>query len=160
DSHEHLGLSGDRTPDRAPVPAEREWIDGEWDILRDLFGNYVTADLVVAGAEPEAVDRLIAPSAGDLESRFLPIREAWEAVRHTAAEVYGLDALSVEGLEQAQARLEELRRPGEMLRLLRETAGLDHVQIDDMTWGCEVDPSGPDFFLYDLSWWAFCNGRV
>jgi hypothetical protein len=170
DSHEHLGLSGDvGVPDRETAPAERDWVEGEWDILRDLFGNYVAADLVVAGANPDTVQRLVDPSAGDIESRFSQVESVWEAVRHTgygegvrliAAEVYGLDKLTLEGLERAQARLEELRRPGEMLRLLRETARLDHVQIDGNTWACEADVAEPDFYLHDLSWWDFCNGEI
>jgi uncharacterized protein len=169
DSHEHLGASSDLFLSD-PAPAEREWVEGRWDILRDLFDtNYVAADLVVAGAAPDTVERLVDPSAGDIESRFASIRDAWEAVRHTgygeavrliAAEIYGLDDLTPEGLEQAQARLEELQRPGEMRRLLRETARLDHVQIDDYKWSCQVDPTGPDFFLYDLSWVSFCSGKI
>ncbi len=81
-----------------------------------------------------------------------------EAVRLIAREVYGLDSLTAEGLEAAQRKLEELRRPGERLRLLREVAGLDHVQIDDFRWACKPDESGPDFFLYDLSWANFASG--
>jgi hypothetical protein len=50
-----------------------------------------------------------------------------------------------------------LRRPGERLRLLRDVARLDHTQTDDSRWPCEPDESGPDFFLYDLSWLAFCG---
>jgi hypothetical protein len=63
-------------------------------------------------------------------------------------------------LEAAQRRLEELRQPGERLRLLSEVAGLDHVQIDDFQWACKPDESGPDFFLYDLSWAGFARGDV
>jgi hypothetical protein len=167
DSHEHLSGFGD--PDRDPTPAERAWTDGEWDILRDLFGNYVAADLIVAGASPGAVERLLDPSAGDIQSRFAGIRDTWEVAQHTgygeavrliAGEIYGLDELTLDGLERAQARLEELQRPGEMLRLLSETARLDHVQIDDVSWACQADPSGPEFFLYDLSWANFCNGQI
>jgi uncharacterized protein len=39
-------------------------------------------------------------------------------------------------------------------------ARLDHVQIDDFQWACNPDPSGPDFFLYDLSWASFANGDL
>src|SRR5206468_1695769 len=83
-----------------------------------------------------------------------------EAVRLIAREVYGLDSITAEGLETAQGKLEELRQPGERLRLLSEVAGLDHVQIDDFRWACEPDESGPGFFLYDLSWANFANGDV
>jgi hypothetical protein len=169
DTHEHLGWDFDFLHDRALPPAEREWVEGSFDILTDLFGGYVAADLVVAGAAPDAVERLTDPSAGDVERRFADVRDAWEAVRHTgygeavqliASEVYGVDDITLESLEQAQTVLDELRRPGEMLRLLRETARLDHVQIDNGSWVCAADPSGADFFLHDLSWWNFCEGQI
>jgi hypothetical protein len=159
DTHEHL-FREDRW---AGDDADRH------DILRDLFMNYVPADLEVAGATKEALERLLDPAAGDLESRFVGIRDAWEAtqltgygeaVRLIAKEIYGLDSLTVEGLEAAQRKLDELRRPGERLRLLRDVAGLDHVQIDDFVWACEPDESGPGFFLYDLSWADLANGVV
>jgi predicted TIM-barrel fold metal-dependent hydrolase len=68
--------------------------------------------------------------------------------------------LTPDGLEAAQAKLTTLRRSGERLRLLRETANLDHTQTDDFCWPCRPDASGPDFFLYDLSWANFCSGDV
>jgi hypothetical protein len=34
------------------------------------------------------------------------------------------------------------------------------VQTDNFVWACLPDVSGPDFFLYDLSWVGFCNGDV
>ena len=69
------------------------------DVLFDLFGNYVMADLVVAGATPEAVDRLIDTSNRDLHARFAPVQKAWgrcrhmgygEAVRFIAQRIYGI----------------------------------------------------------------------
>src|SRR5437667_5230854 len=148
---------------------ESGWGDDRPGILQDLFMNYVPSDLEVAGASKEAIQRLFDPAAGDIESRFAGIRDAWEATQHTgygeavrliAREVYGLDSLTAEGLEGAQRKLEELRQPGERLRLLREVAGLDHVQIDDFQWACKPDESGPDFFLYDLSWAGLANGEI
>jgi predicted TIM-barrel fold metal-dependent hydrolase len=157
DTHEHLNR-------------EKEWVEnGPADVLQDLFGNYVAADLVSAGASPEAVKRLMDGSDPDLEARFAGVREAWEAVRFTgygeavrllARAVYGMEELGRGSLREAQARLHELRRPGERLRLLREVANLDHTQTDDFAWSCEPDDSGPDFFLYDLSWRSFCCGTI
>ncbi len=173
DTHEHLGsyhskLRALQDVRLSPVPAEEGWAEAGADILCDLFGNYVSADLIVAGATPEAVERLLDPASGDLETRFDSIRDAWEAARHTgygegveliASEIYGMTDLSVPNLERAQVMLQELQQPGGMLRLLRDTALLDHVQIDDIRWACEADPSAPDFFLHDLSWWGFSSGQ-
>ena len=175
DTHEHLlpedEWAGDNAKqiERIKEAGESAWGDARPDILQDLFMNYVPSDLKVAGATKEAMQRLFDPAAGDLEARFSGIRDAWEATQHTgygeavrliAREVYDLDSITPEGLEAAQRRLEELRRPGERLRLLRDVAGLDHVQIDDFRWACEPDASGPDFFLYDLSWADFARGDI
>jgi predicted TIM-barrel fold metal-dependent hydrolase len=175
DTHEHLFPEDRWAGDNAKLieawkqAGEPGWGDTSPDILQDLFLNYMPSDLEVAGATKEALQRLFDPAAGDIESRFSGIRDAWEAGQYTgygeavrliAREVYGLDSLTPDGLEAAQRRLEELRQPGERLRLLSEVAGLDHVQIDDFQWACKPDESGPDFFLYDLSWAGFANGDL
>jgi uncharacterized protein len=175
DTHEHLLPEDQWAGNNAKLIEQMEeageagWGDDRPDILQDLFRNYVRSDLEVAGATKEAIQRLFDPASGDLEARFSRIRDAWEATQYTgygeavrliAREVYDLDSITPEGLEAAQRRLEELRQPAERLRLLRDVAGLDHVQIDDFQWVCEPDPSGPDFFLYDLSWAAFARGEV
>ncbi len=156
DTHEHLRF-------------EEEWVRDGPDVLQDLFGNYVPADLVVAGASQEDVDFLLDSGRGDVAARFERVRKAWEAVIHTgygeavgilAEEVYGMTDLTAEGLLAAQGENERLRAPGRRLALLRDRAGLDHVQIDNFVWACEPDVSGPGFFLYDLSWMGFCNGEV
>jgi hypothetical protein len=138
------------------------------DILVDLFDNYVTADLVVAGASPDAVARLIDPSEPDLKARFRPVQSAWERCRHTgygeatrivARRFYGIDGITPETLENAKEKAAAFRRPGTRIELLRQ-AGIDHIQVDDFSWKCAPDASGPDFFLYDLSWESFCSGRI
>ena len=175
DTHEHLLPEDQWAGDNAKLieqmkeEGEPGWGDVGPDILQDLFLNYAPSDLEVAGATKEALQRLFDPAAGDIECRFAGIRDAWEATQYTgygeavrliAREVYGLDSITPDGLEAAQRKLQELRRPGERLRLLSEVAGLDHVQIDDFRLACEPDESGPDFFLYDISWWHFADGDL
>jgi uncharacterized protein len=152
DTHEHLG-SEDRYVNEGP------------DLLQSLFDNYVTADLIVAGAGQAAVTALLDKQNPDLDGRFGAIQPAWEAVQHTgygeavqliAREVYGLEAITVAALEAAQDTHQALRAPGERLRLLRDHANLDHVQIDNFIHACPPDPSGPAFFFYDISWVNFC----
>ncbi len=156
DTHEHLNKEHDITQ-HGP------------DILQDLFGNYVEADLVVAGATEAAVKRLFDASDPDLRARFAAVRTAWERCRHTgygeavrmiARRAYGIEEITSEAIEAAAPRAIALRQPGERLRILRDEANLDHVQIDDFRWQCMPDSSGPDFFLYDLSWAGFCHGEV
>jgi uncharacterized protein len=156
DTHEHLDK-------------EAEYTDDGHDILQDLFENYIQADLVVAGATEEAVKRLFDASDPDLRGRFAGVRAAWERCRHTgygeavqliARRAYGMDEISPEAIEAAAPRAIALRQPGERLRILRDEANLDHVQIDDFRWQCEPDQSALDFFLYDLSWVGFCRGEI
>ena len=138
------------------------------DVLFDLFENYVKADLVVAGATPQAVERLVDLSNRDVGARFTPIKQAWECCRHTgygeavrfiAQQAYGMEEITIQALEAAQERSVEFRRPGKRLEMLQQ-AGIDHVQLDDFSWACLPDASGPEFFLYDLSWVNFCNGQI
>ena len=156
DTHEHL-------------PSEQGWVEDGPDILQDLFDNYVVADLVVAGASQEAVDRAVDGKDPDLAGRFAGIERAWHMVRHTgygravsaaAKLVYGLDEITLDSLEAARHRTLQLRRPGERLRLLRDVARLDHVQIDNSCWPCHPDPSGLDFFLYDIYWGDLTSGEI
>ena len=154
DTHEHL-------------VKEAEYVEHGPDVLQDLFGLYIGNDLLVAGAEYDAVERLIDPTDPDVEGRWNGIKDAWqhcrftgygEAVRLIATLVYGMEELTLPAILAAAARNAQLRQPGERLRLLKEVANLDHVQIDDFVWVCLPDESGPDFFLYDLSWADFSNG--
>ncbi len=156
DTHEHLHT-------------EQHYVEEGPDVLQAIFENYLLADLVVAGASAEAVARLVDASDPDIRARFAGVRDAWEACQHTgygeavrliARLVYDLEEITPDGLEGVTARHAALRHPGERLRLLRDVARLEYVQIDDSEWICQPDSAGPDFFLYDLSWVNFCDGRL
>ncbi|MAE59815.1 MAG: hypothetical protein CMJ49_00505 [Planctomycetaceae bacterium] len=139
------------------------------DIVSELFSGYLSSDLLTAGATPEAVEAATTPTGIDIAKRFEGIREAWEmsqltgygeAARITAKLVYGMDRITGDALEAAQDVSKANRVPGRRHSLLSETGNIDHVQIDDFVRPCEPDPSGLDFFLYDLSWVSFCQGAV
>lgn len=156
DTHEHLAGENAYTGNGGP------------DLLQNLFANYVPADLVVAGAGQAAVNRLLDAADPDVRSRFTGIEKAWRAVRHTgygeavsviARELYGLEEISADGLESVLPLHDALRQPGQRLHILRDRANLDHVQVDDFVRACLMDPSGPDFFFYDISWVKFVNGE-
>ena len=156
DTHEHLRK-------------DRDWVTDGPDILQDLFGNYVPADLITAGATGDALQKLTDASDPDFGARYEGIRAAFETARFTgygeavrilAHEVYGMADFSGDELQKAQKKLEAWRQPGGRHELLSTMAKLDHVQTDDFCWPCVPDESGVDFFLYDLSWAGFCNGQI
>ena len=155
DTHEHMRR-------------ENDWVENGPDILQDLFGNYVPADLNTAGASPEAMSNLM-DSSKDIESRFEGIRHAWESTQFTgygeavsliAEHIYGLDELTGKNIANAQEKVNKIQTPGKRYEILHDLANLDHIQTDDFRWNCDPDASGPDFFLYDLSWATFCNGQI
>lgn len=147
---------------------ESDWVHkGPGDVLADLFWHYAQKDLIAAGAGPESIRRLIDGADPDIESRFAAIEPAWramqftgygEAVRLTARHVYGIDEITPAALRAAGPRLAALRRPGERYRFLHDVMNLDHVQVNQYAPPPAPDPSGVEFFLYDLSWAMPCCG--
>jgi predicted TIM-barrel fold metal-dependent hydrolase len=71
--------------------------------------------------------------------------------------VYELDSINAESLEAAQEKFGGRDRRGERIRLLRDVAKIDHVQVDDMTLPAMPDEEDPGFFRYDLTWWRFAD---
>jgi predicted TIM-barrel fold metal-dependent hydrolase len=152
------------------MQSDRQWeTSGPRDVLVDLFGMYSRDDLVVAGAAPEAMARLLDGTDPDIEGRFAAIADAWrrmqytgygEVVRIVAGQVYGIDELSGPAAVRAQVRLDELRTAAGSLHLLRDRALLDHIQIDSGLQPRESSAIAPEFYLYDLSWAAFSQGDL
>ena len=146
---------------------EKQWIEnGPADVLVDFLETYVTVDLFGAQCGQEALDQGRLHPEVDLRTRWAALSPAWDRIRDTgygeamaiqAREVYGIEEITPEAMEAAQPVLDSLRKPGERLRLLKDVANIDHVQID----GGPVlppDPAGPDFFLHDISWYTYCIG--
>lgn len=119
---------------------QQEFIDQGPDVLRTLFHHYLHTDLRTAGASQAAIERAANSADPDVEARFEGVREAWSRCRHTGYGqavsctpklVYGLDALTLPGILAAETIQRKLRLPVQRLRLLRNLASLDRVQIDD-----------------------------
>lgn len=154
DTHEHLRRHHDFQLDQV-------------DVLSALFDNYVTSDLVVAGASPESVDHLINPQAGPVSERFRAVEAAWnrcrytgygEAVQMAAEHFYDLMELTPESLEAAADDHARLMATRSRRRILQEDAHLDHVQIDDFTMEIVPDDEDRHFFLYDISLMELVSG--
>ncbi len=147
DTHEHLLRHPSFTPERL-------------DILGALLENYVTADLVVAGAAPDTVANLTNPGGGTVSDRFAAVETAWQRCRHTgygeavqlaAAHFYGLTELTPASLDAAQGQHRHLMATRTRKQILQQDARLDHVQIDDFTMDITPDEEDPHFFRYDIS---------
>jgi hypothetical protein len=154
DTHEHLWHEG-------------QWRESKPDILCELFDNYVKGDFVSAGADVAVVERLLDDSNPDIAARFDPVADVWSKIQHTgygeasriiAKEHFGFDSINTGNLATAQENLPAAWPHGDRLKVLQDGAGLHHVQVDDFVWACARDESGPDFFLYDISWVRFCDG--
>src|SRR4051794_26023177 len=135
DTHEHLRK-------------EQEYVEAGPDVLADLFDNYAPQDLITAGASAEAVKALLDSSNPDIAARWNGVKDFWqhtqftgygEAVRTTARDVYGMDEITLAGIEAGAEINRQRRQPGERLRILRDEGNLDHVQIDDFVWACLPD---------------------
>lgn len=155
DTHEHL-----RT--------EEAWLNESPDVLGLILSHYISGDLVNAGVSDEDVALARGEREGTLAERVAAIRDAWaltahtgygEAARYVAREFFGLNAedLDPDAMAAAQATLDGLKQPAERLALLRDKAGLDHVQIDDFSVPHTPDPTDSAFFMYDLSYAAFAQ---
>jgi len=156
DTHEHMSK-------------EPAFVDNGPDILQSLFDGYSTSDLVSAGASAAAVKRMGDASDPDVRGRFEGIRVAWErmqftgygeGVRWVAQNLFGIDEISADAVEKAAPLAKHMHTPGQRLHLLKEVANLDHIQVDDFEAVTRPDASGPDFFLYDLSWWGWTCGNI
>ena len=76
-------------------------------------------------------------------------------------DVYGFDDLTPDVLAPAQEKLIELRTPGGPLQFAAR-GRQSSIIFRPMILPGPVTPmkSGPDFFLYDLSWAGFCSGQI
>jgi predicted TIM-barrel fold metal-dependent hydrolase len=152
------------------MQSDRDWeMHGPRDVLVDLFSIYSVHDLIVAGATPAAAERLLNGTDPDIEERFAAVADAWramqctgygEAVRIVAIQVYGMEEVSGPAAREAQARFDALRTAAGSLHLLRDRAGLDHIQIDSGLQRPKGSAIAPDFYLYDLSWAGFTQGDL
>jgi hypothetical protein len=157
DTHEHQ-------------PTEAELLRNPPDVLQDIFTpHYLTADLIAAGAAPEAVKRLHDSSDPDIRGRFEGVRKAWESCRHTgygeaaqfiAERFYGLPEITAASLEAARDKNLKFREPGMRLHTFRKMANVLYIHVDRGDWNCAPDPSCPEFYLHDLSARMFCTGQI
>jgi len=155
DSHEHMQPPG-------------MWLETRRNILAELTHHYFKADLISSGG-PLMDDGCDAPSLLpgelDIEKQMVVVDAFWQKCRFTgygeaialaAREVYGIEEITAESLMAAQPKHEALFQPGEHLRLLRDVANLDSIQINNSPRDYPVED--PGFYLYDFDRGGHCSG--
>ncbi len=154
DTHEHMCK-------------QDSWESDQPDVLTEIFDNYVLADFVTAGLPEKDKERLKNSRDPDVSGRFKAVESVWKAIQFTgygeacrliARRFFGIEEMTSENLVRAQESLSDQWDASDRLRILRDEGGFHHIQTDDFSWVCERDESGPEFFLYDLSWATFCSG--
>jgi len=156
DTHEHLRSGPDCLAEGA-------------DLLEVLFGQYPGEDLVSAGATPEEMQALLDASR-DPADRWRTVERYWphcewtgygESVRWVLRKLYEIEDLTPKTVSEASVKHRAACKPGRREHLLRETAGLSEVQIDNILGEAWDRPPGEDtsFFRYDLSWFRMADGR-
>ncbi len=158
DTHEHLVEEHERLqPDgfRWGEPDDLEGrIPADWSLL---LAQYALADLVSAGLPRSAAARLLSGELAPLEQWDL-IAPQLEAARATGY-LRAVD-LSVEGLlgvplaretvEQVDARLRELRRPGFYAHVLHDVARIDRCQVNSLVEDPICATATPELLEQDL----------
>jgi hypothetical protein len=153
DTHEHM-------------KSEEEWTEEPCDIVRELFESYLISDIHSARLTEHEVRQLFDPEK-DLKHRYPLLEKAWartrisgygEAAALAAEAVFGLKDISLEGLEDAQVRLAEVKRRGERRRIIGELGNISHIQVDAGRYEPVPDTTDPAFFLHDISMVHFISG--
>jgi uncharacterized protein len=158
DTHEHLVEEHERLlPDgfRWEEPDEIEGrIPADWSLL---LAQYALADLMSAGLPRAAAARLLGGELSPLEQWDLiaPQLEAARATGYLRAvdlSVEGLFGLplSRETVEQVDARLRELRRPGYYARVLHDVARIDRCQVNSLVADPICATATPELLEQDL----------
>lgn len=149
---------------------EDAWVNqGPADVLQDLFNGYEVADFITAGLPSAQFNETRDATQKSIEDRWKILGPAWDAIRFTgygeavrfhARHLYQIEHLTAAAIRDAQPKLDAYRKPGQRVKLLRDAANQDHIQVDHFVWPALPDASGPDFFLYDLSMVSFVSGEI
>lgn len=150
DTHEHIMEEKNRLQ-----PGDGPRLDD----FAVLFVHYASADLLSAGMPPEDLEKFF--------TRGIDAREKWrllkpyykaarntgylQAVRASISELYGVDDLTDATVLTVDERLRGAIAPGFTRRILRETARVDHCQVNSLEYQPFCETSLPDLLLQDIA---------
>jgi predicted TIM-barrel fold metal-dependent hydrolase len=149
DTHEHLCDEQDRLPGGTFSKPD------DWTVV---LSGYLGSDLLSAGMPGEQHGRFYAPGLSAVEKWRL-LEPFWPAVKYTGygqaarislRQLYGVEDLSAETVEQVHAAYQQLRQPGFYRQVLCEQSGIESCQVNYLR-SPFLESRMPTLMMQDLS---------
>lgn len=126
DTHEHLMWN------------EAEWADSGKDVLMEYLRDYQNSNLISAGLSASDYGKVMSVDISVAE-KWRILEPYWEFCRHTGytraldiavRELYGVDSIRKETIEELNARYLAARKPGHYEKVLREVCNIELSLLD------------------------------
>jgi predicted TIM-barrel fold metal-dependent hydrolase len=152
DTHEHLIEEKERLrgPSGPRVPCD------DWALL---FSHYLNSDLLNAGMPQADLDRFLSPGVEPL-AKWRLLAPHWPAVKNTGYaqavrwaihQLYDVEELSADTVEQVQAGYAATRRAGFYQHILQDLANLESCQVNSLSGEPFKQSDQPMLLMQDLS---------
>lgn len=150
DSHEHLPDEKDRLGNRSLIGDK----SNDWSYL---FSHYLDSDMLSSGMPADDYKRFFSADIDPVE-KWKIIEPIWPRVKHTGyaqavriaiRELYGIEELSAQTIDQLQKAYIELVAPGFYKKILQEMANIESCQVNAYPL---LKSEMPDFLMTDF--WA------
>lgn len=161
DTHEHLPDEAVRLSDKNPFGNAVD----DWSLV---FSHYLDSDFLTAGMPRDAYQKFYESNASPREKWKL-IEPYWpavkntgyaQAVRHSIRELYGVENLSADTVEQVQAGYFKTRQKGFYQRILRDLSKIESCQVNSTTQPFN-ESATPTLLMQDLGLeWMFAEGQL
>ncbi len=125
DTHEHLQSEEDR-------------IKGPCDPIALFLSHYLSTDFLVAGMEPEDLEKLRNPRVS-LEEKWDAFARFWDLCKNTGygrvlkialRDLYGESEITLESIKRIASKMKELHKPGFYRHVIKERANIEVCIVD------------------------------
>ena len=150
DTHEHLCDEHDRLPPMARALGQDDWTV--------VFSGYLGSDLLTAGMPGDVHGKFCSKGLSPVEKWKL-LEPYWPAVKNTGygqaarislRQLYGVDDLSADTVEQVQAGYEKVRQPGFYQHVLCDLGKIESCQVNSFGSGFR-ESKMPTLLMQDIS---------
>lgn len=150
DTHEHLPEEATRLPQNGQTKGPDDW--------SVLLAGYLGSDLRAAGMPNKDWGKFFSKGPSPIE-KWKVLEPYWMAVKNTGyglaarisiRELYGVDELSAQTVDQVQAGYEKLRRPGFYREILCERSKIESCQVNSMH-PPFIESAMPKLLMQDIS---------